>query len=459
MFETFGEVVILIIMTLIGAAVGFGIGRATARPSDSRAADDLASVRAQLASSQATCDQLGKQLEYTQGEVTQMRAQETERLRAEQLKAQRGQSDALDAQEARKNGEAALLEAFAPVQKNLDELGRRVAAMEQSRKQEMGALGASLQALGRQQQSLGKQTESLAAALRNNKVRGAWGEAQLKNIVESAGLLQHVDFDTQVVLEDSGRRPDMVVHMPGGKCIPIDAKTPYSDYQRACDIPDSADETQLRLKAQLLAGHAKAVRAHVDELARREYWASPTLGDTPDFVIAFVPNESVLQAALEQDSGLMDYAFSKKVALCSPVTLWAVLKSVSYAWQQQGLTDDAQELFTLSRELYDRMATLGDRAAKLGGSITQTVKNYNAFVGTLEGRVLPTARKLQKIEIGKVIPEASQLDPEKTDVRELTAAEFADVRPGMPPRPTMASGGASGGGAGGTMAGTVPRLG
>ena len=249
-------------------------------------------------------------------------------------------------------------------------------------------------------------------------------EAQLKNIVESAGLLEHVDFDTQVVVTDADghtQRPDMIIHMPGGKTIPIDAKAPYADYQRACEIPDTASPEELARKNELLHSHAKAVRDHVKTLGDKAYWNA--FSDAPDFVIAFIPNESLLQAALETDPTLMDDAFAQKVALTSPITLWAVLKSVAYAWQQQSLTDDAKMLFDLSRELYERFAVLGERATKLGSAITKTVGAYNSFAASLESRVLVTARKLQRVDQSKVIGTVDMIAPEKGDIRELSAPE------------------------------------
>ena len=232
-----------------------------------------------------------------------------------------------------------------------------------------------------------------------------------------------MDFETQFVIDGGSKRPDMVIKLPGGKFIPVDAKTPYSDYSKACQIPDSATGIERREKSELLANHAKAVRAHVDELAKRDYQSS--LPDAPDFTIAFIPSDAVLQAALEADPRLLDYAFSHNVALCSPVTLWAVLKSVAHAWQQQGLTNEAKELFDDVKELYKRLATMGGNIEKLGKSVTGVVRDYNAFVGSLEGRVLPQVRRIQRIDISKVADPAIQLDPEKTNVRELTAAEFS----------------------------------
>ena len=213
----------------------------------------------------------------------------------------------------------------------------------------------------------------------------------------------------------------MVIHLPGNKTIPIDAKTPYNYYQQACQIPDTATPQELAMREDLLKKHAGAVRDHVKALGAKAYWNA--FETAPDFVIAFIPNESLLQAALQTDPSLLDDAFAQKVALTTPVTLWAVLKSVAYAWQQQSLTEDAKQLFDLSRELYKRFATLGVHAIDLGKAIEKTVKEYNAFATTLESRVLVTARKLQKIDQSKVIDTVDVIDPEKSNVKELTAPE------------------------------------
>ncbi|NEG70296.1 DNA recombination protein RmuC [Bifidobacterium choloepi] len=391
------------------------------RDEEAARANDL---NAQCAQLRGQCAGLQEQLGFAKGELEKAQRAENERLRAEQQRMAQEAQRREHEQAQRMAEQSKVLEALAPVQQNLDVLQRKVTQIEEGRKQEMGALGEQLKGLSEQQQRLDAETNSLSAALRNNKTRGAWGEAQLKNIVESAGLLEHVDFDTQVVVEDANGktlRPDMVIHLPGGKTIPIDAKVPYNDYQRACMIPDTASESELRRKQELLQAHAKALREHVRALSAKEYWNA--LPDAPDFVIAFIPNESLLQAALEADPTLMDDAFACKVALTSPVTLWAVLKSVAYAWQQQSLTDDAKKLFDISRELYERFAVLGDRATAVGKAIAKSVGEYNKFVASLESRVLPSARKLQKLEPSKVIGEVTMLEDKDADIREITAPE------------------------------------
>ena len=432
-------VILLVVVAALGAAAGFFAGRAKGQEMarDAKTADlneakaQIEADRQEISELSTSVTQYRTQAEGFSQQLTYLKSQLAQAQRAEEMRVERereraaAEAERKQAENERKLQEQSkVLSALAPVQKNLDALQQKVSQIEEGRKREMGALGEQLKGLGEQQARLDRETNALSSALRNNKVRGAWGEAQLRNIVESAGLLEHVDFDTQVVVTDAdgrAQRPDMIIHMPGGKTIPIDAKAPYADYQKACEIPDTATPEELARKSELLHAHAKAVRDHVKTLGDKAYWNA--FDDAPDFVIAFIPNESLLQAALETDPTLMDDAFARKVALTSPITLWAVLKSVAYAWQQQSLTDDAKMLFDLSRELYERFAVLGDRATKLGSAITKTVGAYNAFASSLESRVLVTARKLQRVDQSRIIEPVSMIAPEKADVRELNAPE------------------------------------
>ena len=432
-------VILLVVVAALGAAAGFFAGRAKGQEMarDAKTADlneakaqieadrqEISELSTSVTQYRTQAEGLAQQLTYLKSQLAQAQRAEQERVERERERAA-AEAERKQAENERKLQEQSkVLSALAPVQKNLDALQQKVSQIEEGRKREMGALGEQLKGLGEQQARLDRETNALSSALRNNKVRGAWGEAQLRNIVESAGLLEHVDFDTQVVVTDAdgrAQRPDMIIHMPGGKTIPIDAKAPYADYQKACEIPDTATPEELARKSELLHAHAKAVRDHVKTLGDKAYWNA--FDDAPDFVIAFIPNESLLQAALETDPTLMDDAFARKVALTSPITLWAVLKSVAYAWQQQSLTDDAKMLFDLSRELYERFAVLGDRATKLGSAITKTVGAYNAFASSLESRVLVTARTLQRVDQSRIIEPVNMIAPEKADIRELNAPE------------------------------------
>lgn len=455
MFET---ILALIIGVVVGAALGFFYAKSQSQEQSQGAAGEVpaAQLQQQLDEVARGRDDLAAQLEQTKnllsteretsaklsgqfaGTQEQLRfvqeqleiAQNAEKQRVEREKAAMAQKEEQKRREQEEalREESKVLKALSPVQKNLDLLQQKVADFEEARKQEMGKLGEQLQGLGSAQKKLDQETTSLAMALRNNKVRGAWGEAQLRNIVESAGLREHVDFETQYVVENEDgqqQRPDMVVMLPDGKFIPIDAKVPYSDYQRACEISDAASEQELKLRDELLQAHAKALRGHVDTLGKREYWKNNGDRVAPDFVIAFIPNESLLQAALDVDPTILDYAFNKQVALTSPVTLWSVLKSVAFAWQQQTLSEDAQQLFDLSREMFKRLSKMSEHATKLGKSIGSAVQNYNAFVGSLQTQVTPTMRKLNKLEPGASFTEPTLLEDEKkSDIREITAPEL-----------------------------------
>jgi DNA recombination protein RmuC len=250
-----------------------------------------------------------------------------------------------------------------------------------------------------------------------------WGETQLRRIVESAGLIARVDFDEQSsISSDAGAgRPDMLVHLPGGTSIAVDAKAPLAAFLDAEAIPETAVGDDAARRSDLLQKHVKAVRAHVDALAKKAYWTG--LEASPEFVVCFIPSESVLSAALAEDPGLLEYAFSKRVALASPVNLWAVLKTVAYSWTQQEVSAEAKTLFELGNQLYERLGSLAGKANDMRRAIERTVDAYNGLVGSLESRVLVTARKFPGIDGSKL---ESARGPKTIDspVRRLSAPEM-----------------------------------
>ncbi|AQX82071.1 recombinase RmuC [Plantibacter flavus] len=333
--------------------------------------------------------------------------------------AERHRADA-ERRSRQEHEESQVLQALAPVQHSLEHMQAKVAELEQQRSRQHGELAQQLKTASESEERLRSTTESLASALRNNATRGVWGETQLRNVVEAAGLTQRVDFDLQSsITSDNGvGRPDMVVRLPGGKSIAVDAKVPFAQYLEASTIPVTATGEEAARRTALLAQHVKAVRSHVDALAAKGYWRG--LESSPEFVICFIPSESLLAAALEADASLLDYAFGKRVALASPVNLWAVLKTVAFTWQQDVLTEDAKRLFDLGKELYQRLSTLSDHADRLRRSIESTVTNYNQFASSFETRVLVTARKLDALEEATVIGQVSQSD---ASPKRLTAPE------------------------------------
>lgn len=361
-----------------------------------------------------------------QSELAALRARTTgaESLVAglrEQLQLQR----AADADRAeRERRDQAVLRALAPVQDSLDRMQRQVSDLERERGAQYGAIAAQLRQSLESDEHLRRTTESLAGALRSNGTRGVWGETALRRVVEAAGLTRHVDFTIQTsVTTDAGTgRPDMVIRLPGGASVPVDAKVPLDAYLEASAIPVTATGEQGERRQALLQRHVKAVRAHVDALAKKAYWTG--VASSPEFVVCFIPNESLLASALDEDPTLLDYAFSRRVALASPVNLWAVLKTVAFSWTQQDVSAEAQRLFELGSSLYQRLGVLAGHAETLRRSIERTVESYNKFAGSLETRVLATARQFPGIDETRLLPEAASIT---TTPRPLTAADLMEA--------------------------------
>ncbi len=330
---------------------------------------------------------------------------------------------AREAQErqAKEQGESRVLQKLAPVATQLQQMQRKVEELEEKRARQHGHLAEQIRATQESAARSQQAAETLSGALRNNTVRGAYGETQLTSLVESAGLLNRIDFSTQEsITADSGaRRPDMVIKLPGRKQMAVDAKVPYAVFIDA-NRPDLDDAERKRMFVQ----HAKAVRAHVDALAQKEYWTG--LPTSPEFTVAFIPNDAILNAALDADPSLMEHAFARGIVLATPVNLWAVLKTVAFTWRQEDLAENAQELVDLGRELYKRLGTLSSHVSKLGRSLERSVKDYNTFVGSLERGVLVTARKLDRVDDTALLGDVQELD---VDPRSLTASELTQPSP------------------------------
>lgn len=331
-----------------------------------------------------------------------------------------------------RNQDGSVLRALAPVAEKLTAVQQQVSLLERDRLEQYGQLAQQLQEARLSDEQLLRSTHALASALRSNSARGQWGEVQLRRVVEAAGMLRHVDFHEQVhsASVDNAIRPDLVVQLPGGKQLVVDAKVPLASYLAAQEEGNTrhlAGNGALSVgngADALLLAHAKALKSHVDALGSKKYWDIP--GNSPELVICFLPAESILAAALEADPALLDHALSRNVVLASPGTLLAVLKSVAFTWRQDVLTDNARELFELARQLYERMGTLGDNVGKLGSSLKTSVDRYNALVGTLEARVLPTARKLNSMDTdGLVSPSAVEAVPRTLAAPELIEGESA----------------------------------
>lgn len=305
-----------------------------------------------------------------------------------------------------------------PLRESLGKVERQVTALESARQEAYGALSEGVRQLRADQERLRAETGNLVTALRAPHVRGRWGEIQLRRVVELAGMLPHCDFDEQPTSTDSeGRvlRPDVLVRLPGGKSVVIDAKAPLVAYLEA--FREDIDDDRRRLH---LAEHARHVRDHVQKLGQKAYWRQ--LPSTPEFVVMFLPDETFLRAAVEHDPALIEIAIANNVIPASPTNLIGLLRAVHYGWQQETIAESARQVSDLGRELYRRLATMGAHVARLGKSLDGAVKAYNETVGSLETRVLPQARAFERHGIARV--EAPELVPVERATRALTAPEL-----------------------------------
>ncbi|MEV8266085.1 DNA recombination protein RmuC [Microbacterium sp. NPDC076911] len=405
--DTIAVLLITVVMLALGAAIGLWIGNMRA---SARAATVNADLHARVATAEAARNGAQAQLEQQQQLYRELSLQ----TRQDQV-----------AREERERRDQTVLRALAPVQETLTAMQGKVNDLERDRQEQFGTLAEQLRRAHESDEALRATTESLASALRSGSTRGVWGETQLRRVVEAAGLTRYVDFDLQTsISSDAGvGRPDMIIRLPGGKAIAVDAKVPLDAYIEASAIALTAQGAEGAQRKALLEKHVKAVRSHVDALAKKAYWAG--LESSPEFVICFIPSESLLAAALEEDPSLLDYSFSKRVALASPVNLWAVLKTVAYTWTQQDVSQEARVLFDLGNQLYERLGSLATHADDLRRAIERTVTSYNSFAGSLEKRVLVTARKFPGIDQTKLDSVAAPQTIEATP-RQMTQPELLD---------------------------------
>ncbi|WP_435660923.1 DNA recombination protein RmuC [Leisingera caerulea] len=313
---------------------------------------------------------------------------------------------------------AAIESLVKPLDQKLGQFGERIKEIEQARNEAYGAIQAQVKHLAEGQAMLGGETRKLVQALRAPKTRGRWGEMQLRQVFEMAGMAEHVDFELEksVGTDDGLRRPDAVVRIPGGKSIVVDAKTPLEGYLDALEA-----ETPEQQQAALTR-HANHVKTHVRQLASKSYQSA--LGETPDFVVMFIPGETFVSAAAETDPGLIEYAFENKVLIATPTTLMALVKSIAYGWQQEKMAANAVEVQKTAKELYDRLATFSKSLASVGRSLSSSVNNYNKAVGSLEARVLPSARRFEAM--GVVANGAELEDPGQVEVEPRQVALLAE---------------------------------
>ena len=318
----------------------------------------------------------------------------------------------------------ATAQAVEPVKESLDRFGERLRQLESSRIEWHAQLREQVDAVRLTSDSLRKETASLATALRRPQVRGRWGEMHLKRTAELAGMLDRCDFELQVSVSDGDTmlRPDMVVRLAGGKSVVVDSKVPLDAYLDAAQADTEVEG------AEHLRRHVRQVRTHIDQLAAKSYWSQ--FEQTPEFVVLFVPGESILSAALEAEPTLLEYASAKKVVLATPTTLIALLRTVAYAWTQEQLAANAREIHTIAREMYDRIGTVASHVDKLGRSLDSTVRSYNDAVSSIESRFLVTARRFNALQVSHTPVTSPRLV--ETTPRSLTAPELVDELPSLP---------------------------
>ncbi len=392
------ELLVPALVALVAAAIATALAR-------SRSRRQMAEARAEMAGELAAAKQDNKWL-------TEEVARQKQALGATGAlldKADQKLRDAFQslAAEALKDNRAAFLDlaktSFAgfqqPIAETLKNVDLRLTEAERERV-------AAYARLAEQVAALGTTTNALSRALRTPAVRGRWGEMQLRRVVEIAGMLQRCDFDEQPSLSgDTGRlRPDLIVHLPGGKQIVVDAKAPLEAF---LDAQEAADDDT---RAARLQAHARQVRDHMDKLGGKAYWEP--LGDSPEMVVMFLPGEMLFSAALQHDLGLIEHGLRQRVLLASPITLIALLTTVAHSWRQEVLTENYREVARLGREFYERLATFADRLDEVRKKLDGAVQAYNEAAGSFESRVLVSARRLKELKVttAEELPPAEPID-------------------------------------------------
>ena len=374
------------------------------------------------------------------------------RARAEEL------SERAELAEERAERDGSVLRALAPVRAQLEQMGSRVEsvgsrveAMERQRAAQHATLTEQLRVNAEADRELRRATTTLEGALRSRSARGVWGEVELARVLEISGMMPHVDFVEQRTVgavigrragaapsRDAVRgRPDVVIHLPGSGHLALDAKVPLDSYLTAASIgqtDEDADGTDDSRRHKLLVAHARALRGHVDALAERHY--DKHLNDSPELVVLFIPAEPILAAALDADPGLLEHSLGRGVALTTPSSLLALLRTCATAWARTAVNDDARELLALGRTLYERLGTVAGHLDSLGTALSRSVTAYNRAVGSMESRLLVTARSFTTLGEGLASP--APIEPDAAQVRQFTSAEVASAAPQAAEPPTSA---------------------
>jgi DNA recombination protein RmuC len=417
------EPTVFIVLT-IGLAVGALAGWLASRPAQTRLQSELDKDRAVHAERLKAYGEAESRLReaFQALSADALKTNNETFLSLAETRLREARTEATSDIDARKQAIENLL---APMAKTLEQVDREIKDSERRRVETGAQLMQKIVSLDTAGQSLRDETRRLTDALKRPGVRGRWGELQLKRVVELSGMIEHCDFTEQRTLQagdDEGRiRPDVIVRLPGGKQIVIDAKAPLDAYLRALEAPDEES------RQKLLVEHARQVRAHISQLSAKGYFEK--VASTPEFVVMFLPGEMFFSAALEQDPSLIECGVEKRVIPASPTTLIALLRAVAYGWQQEAMEENARKISELGKNLYEAIRTLGARFDTLGTRLKSSLEAYNEAAGSLEGNVLVKARRFKELQAANGGEEIKALEPIDRVPRMLQAPDFTDGLP------------------------------
>lgn len=380
----------LAIGVVLGLAVGYGLAAAKKAKAGS--------AEIELAAARATSDGLAAQL-------TQVKTELESRIK-------------LEAQTLAE--ENRILQELAPVRDRMVKMQSKIEELEKERLEQFSTIKQQLIESQEQQRTLGENTKALAGALNNKQARGQWGELTLRRLLENSGMLPHVDFYEQqlsVNNEGKGIKPDCVINYPDGKFVAVDSKVPFDDYQRATAISEVASPEDEKRRKDLMKAHVDAVKKHINDISGKNYFSG--LSSSPEFTIMFMPSEGLLAATLDADPSILEYGFSKQVALVSPVSIFSVIRTISYGWRQSAQEETIKEVIDLGVALHKNIRVVAEHAAKLGSQLNGAVSAFNAFSSSLERNLLTSTRKLNDkskniLDGGKPVPLVAELE-ESTD--------------------------------------------
>ena len=393
----------LLVGVVLGLAIGYFIGKSR---SSATPLEDVSELKTRLSISENTVQERQRHID----DLNVQLAQHLERERKD------------------KEAESQVLIALKPVSEKIREMQEKVSELEQERTEQFTSIKQQLTTQREAEGRLRQTTEALANALTNNQKRGGWGEARLEEILINAGLVKGIHYETQFEsTNDDGDsiRPDVVVMLPEAKTVAVDSKTPYQAYLKAMEEEAKGIDANKDVVKQYMKEHNTAVRKKITELGTKNYWSG--LKNSPEFTIMFIPNEPAIAATLDNDPTLMDFAFAHRVAIVSPVSFFSVLRTIAYTWRKSADEETIDQIMDLGVAIYKELRIMGEKAVKLGGHLGSAVDDYNAFIGSLDGKFLDKARDINTAAFGRLgdkpIPE---LKPIEDPIKHPTKPELLE---------------------------------